>query len=331
MPKILVIRFSSIGDIVLTSPVTRCIKKQLHDAEVHFLTKKQFAPIVASSPYIDKVIEFDNNLSDVKEQLAKENYDHIVDLHHNLRSSLIKKALKTQATSFNKLNFEKWLLVNLKINKLPAVHIVERYFETVRGLGVSNDKEGLDYFIGDNGTLTESVLTKIGSEKFGVVVAGANHSTKKMPSSLMNTVIKDIHHRVIVLGGPDDIPYGDEICENNANSINLCGQLTLAQSAQVVKHSVVVITPDTGLMHIAAAFKKPVLSIWGNTVPEFGMYPYMPGQENNSVIFEVKGLKCRPCSKIGYEKCPKGHFKCMNEQDIIKISNTANNILRSVQ
>jgi ADP-heptose:LPS heptosyltransferase len=76
-------------------------------------------------------------------------------------------------------------------------------------------------------------------------------------------------------------------------------------------------------MHIAAAFKRPVISVWGNTVPEFGMYPYFGSAAVAGKIMEIKGLSCRPCSKIGYKKCPRGHFKCMERQDMQALINAA--------
>jgi ADP-heptose:LPS heptosyltransferase len=80
-------------------------------------------------------------------------------------------------------------------------------------------------------------------------------------------------------------------------------------------------------MHIAAALKKPVVSVWGNTVPAFGMTPYMPGRESNSVILEVNDLRCRPCSKIGFDKCPKGHFQCMRGIDDQAIADAVRSFL----
>jgi len=142
LPKYLVIRFSSIGDIVLTSPVIRMLKKQVPNAEVHFLTKKNFESVVRNNPNIDKVWTTDGSLKDVLSALKKEQFDEIIDLHANLRTWRIKSTLKIKSTSFNKLNFEKWLLVNLKINRLPAIHIVNRYLKAVEHLGVVNDGEG---------------------------------------------------------------------------------------------------------------------------------------------------------------------------------------------
>src|SRR6187402_3424184 len=145
--KILIIRFSSIGDIVLTTPVIRVLKTQLDGAEIHYATKKQFASIFQENPYIDKMHYLDGGLWEFIKVLRAENFDFIVDLHNNLRTRIVKTFLFVKASSFNKLNFKKWLMVKLKINKLPEIHIVDRYLEAAKELGVKNDLLGLDYFI----------------------------------------------------------------------------------------------------------------------------------------------------------------------------------------
>src|ERR1051326_1645307 len=147
MPKLLVIRFSSIGDIVLTTPVLRCLKQQLPGAVVHYLTKENFSGIVRNNPYVDKVHSIKKNVAEAIDELRAEKFDHVIDLHNNLRTAQVKMKLHTPSRSFNKLNMQKWLIVNLKWNCLPAVHIVDRYLETVKPLGVKNDGKGLDHFI----------------------------------------------------------------------------------------------------------------------------------------------------------------------------------------
>src|SRR5690349_8684700 len=146
--KLLIIRFSSIGDIVLTTPVLRCIKQQIPDAEVHYLTKSSFRSVVVHNHYIDKIHFMDNDLKLVINQLKEERFDYVIDLHHNLRTLRVKRALDVPSFSFPKLNIQKWLLVNFKWKSImPDKSIVERYFETVKELGVKNDGRGLDYFI----------------------------------------------------------------------------------------------------------------------------------------------------------------------------------------
>ena len=313
--KILILRFSSIGDIILTSPVVRCLKQQLKNSEIHFLTKKSFVSVVQNNPNIDKVFSFEKDVDEILPELKKENYNWVIDLHHNLRSMQMKRALDKPSKSFNKLNIEKWLLVNLKINRLPNKHIVERYFETVAHIGVKNDLKGLNFFIDVKDEIDISSLPKEFSTGYIALVIGAKHNTKKLPTEKIISICKKINRPIVLIGGKEDMETGEKITSQISNIFNACGKYNLQQSASLIKQAKKVITHDTGMMHIAAAFQKNIISVWGNTVPEFGMYPYMPGNELNSQIVEVENLSCRPCSKIGFEKCPKGHFKCMNEID----------------
>ncbi len=323
MVKFLFIRFSSIGDIVLTTPVIRCLKEQVEEAEIHYLTKKQFAPVLQANPYIDKLHVLGDTLAAVTDKLKEENFDYVIDLHNNLRSRIVKSRLQKVAFSFNKLNREKWLLVNLHINKLPNIHIVDRYMETVRLFDVKNDGKGLDYFIPTEEEVALSSLPADFREGYIGVVLGAQHATKKLPVERLIALCSKIKYPLVLLGGPGDKDIAEVIVKESTGTIyNACGRYSINQSASLVKQAEAIITHDTGLMHIAAAFKKTILSVWGNTVPEFGMYPYEPGP--GSKIFEVTGLSCRPCSKIGFDKCPKKHFKCMNEIDLTEIANIAN-------
>ncbi len=313
--KILILRFSSIGDIVLTSPVVRCLKQQLKNSEIHFLTKKSFVSVVQNNSNIDKVFSFEKDVTEILPKLKKENYDWVIDLHHNLRSMRVKRALDKPSKSFNKLNIEKWLLVNLKINRLPDKHIVERYFETVAHLGIKNDLKGLDFFIDAKDEVDIFSLPKEFSTGYIALVIGAKHNTKKLPTEKIIFICKNLNRPIVLIGGKEDLETGEKITSQISTTFNACGKYNLQQSASLIKQAEKIITHDTGMMHIAAAFQKNIISVWGNTVPEFGMYPYMPGNEINSKIVEVKNLSCRPCSKIGFEKCPKGHFKCMIEID----------------
>lgn len=322
--KVLIIRFSSIGDIVLTTPVIRCLKQQL-DAEVHFLTKQSFRTVLTANPYVDKLITIQKEVTEVIEDLRSEKYDYIIDLHHNLRSWRLKRALGAKSYSFDKINGRKWLMVNFKINWLPNTHIVDRYLKTVRPLGVINDGKGLDYFIPTEDELDISNLTTLIASSHPSIlpptpyiafVIGAAHATKRLPVEKIISICQKIKQPIVLLGGPDDAAHGQEIAKAaGAHVLNACGKLTLNQSASLVRQASKVITHDTGLMHIAAAFQKKIISIWGNTIPEFGMYPYYPEGIDGNKVLEVKGLRCRPCSKIGYDQCPKGHFKCMREME----------------
>ncbi|MDX2071771.1 MAG: glycosyltransferase family 9 protein [Haliscomenobacter sp.] len=328
--KILIIRFSSIGDIVLTTPVVRCLKQQLQ-AEVHFLTKKPFRNILDANPYVDKVYAIKSKISEIGEDLKSEQYDWVIDLHHNLRSFQAKLLLRTANRSFDKINFQKWLMVRFKWDVLPRTHIVNRYLDTVKKLGVQYDGQGLDYFIPE---AQEVQLRNLAAEQnlspelrndllhghYIALVIGAAHATKRLPVKKLIEICQGIQQPVLLLGGPDDRPAAEQIIQaSGPHVVNTCGKYSLHQSASLVRQAQQVITHDTGLMHIAAALRKPIISVWGNTIPEFGMTPFYPdGMEKNTTI-EAKQLSCRPCSKIGFDACPKGHFKCMEQIDLEKI------------
>ncbi len=317
MKKILIIRFSSIGDIVLTTPVVRCLKRQVKNCEVHYLTREAFKPVLENNPYIDKVITIKDAVAEAIPELKTEAYSHIVDLHKNFRSHQVRSKLKVKATSFPKLNVRKWLLVNLKINVMPDIHIVDRYFKAVENLGVINDKQGLDYFLSESDRVGMEQLPESHRRGYVAMVIGGKHKTKQMPTEKVAELITGLDYPVLLMGGAEERDEGERIEQLfDGRVYSVCGRFSINQSASLVKQAKVVITGDTGLMHIAAAFGKPVISIWGNTAPALGMYPYMPGKPERVGMYEVHGLSCRPCSKIGYNACPKKHFKCMMEQDI---------------
>jgi len=327
--KLLIIRFSSIGDIVLTTPVVRCLKKQLPDAEVHFLTKQSFAKIIESNPYVDKVYSLSDNWDHTVNDLKQENYDYIIDLHHNLRTLRLKKDLGIKSFPFNKLNIQKWIYTNLKWNVMPDLHIVDRYMKTVESFGVTNDGEGLDYFIPSNDEVKQKDIPVPHHLGYIGVVIGAAHNTKKLPLEKLKELCSKIDHPIILLGGKEDNENGKQIAALDPIKIyNACGKFNLNESADLVRKAKLIITHDTGLMHIAAAFKKKIISVWGNTVPQFGMYPYYGKYQIQNARFEINGLRCRPCSKIGYAKCPKGHFKCMRQISMDAIAEAARQLLK---
>lgn len=326
--KILILRFSSIGDIILTTPVVRCLKTQLPNCELHYATKKSFQSILINNPYIDVVHVLESNLSIFIDTLKKENFDLVIDLHHNLRTSIIKFRIGVPAHSFHKLNIEKFLLVHLRINRMPDIHIVDRYMATVSSLQVKNDGMGLDYFIASADEVDAASLPS----KFVAIVIGAKFATKRLPNHKIAAICDRLQQPIVLLGGKEDIQNAIAIMELcKSKMLNLCGKLSLNQSASVLKQAELVITHDTGLMHIAAAFNANIISIWGNTIPAFGMYPYLPANtRSKQIIIENKALKCRPCSKIGFEQCPKGHFNCMEKIDIAKVVENVNSIIATI-
>lgn len=324
--KILIIRLSSIGDIVLTTPVIRAVKQQVPGVELHFLTKKANENVVLPNPHIDKVHVYDSKSKKaVFEELKAEHFDYIIDLQRNHRSRQVLRNVKVHSSTFRKLNFRKWLSVRLKLNFLPDVHIVERYFENLYEINVRNDKKGLEFYIPDDAGFDEDDLPMVFEDGFVAVVLAGQYETKRIPAEKIIEIGSILHKPIMLLGGKDVINVGEDIvAELGDRAYNGCGKYTLYQSCSILKQADCVITGDTGLMHIAAAFEKPTAVLWGNTIPEFGMYPYMPGNRNNFRNFEVCPLRCRPCSKLGHHKCPRKHFKCMNEIPATEVADWIN-------
>ena len=317
--KILIIRFSSIGDIVLTTPVIRCLKEQLDNTEIHFLTKAKHQNLLAANPYINKMHLLEENLQDIIPQLQVEKFNLLIDLHNNIRTQLVKQSLRIKSYTLNKINLKKWLLVNFKFDLMPNVHIVDRKIKAVAPLGIKNDYNGLDYFIPKEHEYPISKLPEGFRNGFVAIVLAGTYFTKRLPAEKHLEIIEKADLPYVLIGGENENSLAEEICsQTNGKVLNLCGKLNINESASVVKNARVVVTNDTGLMHIAAAFKKKIISIWGSTVPDLGMFPYFP--DPVSKMQKVDGIKCQPCSKIGRQQCPKKHFNCMLNQDSSEIA-----------
>jgi ADP-heptose:LPS heptosyltransferase len=316
--KVLIVRFSSIGDIVLTSPVVRCVKKQLGN-KVHFITKSKFRSTLEHNPHIDKIYTINKEITEILHLLKKEKYDLVIDLHKNLRSKRLIMGLGAKSISFDKINIEKWLRVHTRLNLLPKKHLVDRYFESLKSIGVTNDGEGLSYHHG----LTEyDIADLMPSDRYVAIVLGATYYTKRIPTEKLEIIIKNSALKCVLLGGNDVKELSAKLKAKYPEVLNLCGQVSLNESAALVLNSKYTVTGDTGLMHMAAAFKTPTMVFWGSTAYELGMYPYYGSNYAVKSIHMVnKNINCSPCSKIGKDVCPKGHFKCMldlPEQEIIK-------------
>jgi ADP-heptose:LPS heptosyltransferase len=291
------------------------------NAEVHLLTKKAHVNLIENNIYISKYFLLDKSISRILPDLQIEKYDFIIDLHNNLRSKRIILGLGIKSLTFNKLNIRKWLLVKLKLNFLPNEHLIDRYFHAIKKLGVANDGAGIDFFIPEKDKVATSTFPSSHQNGYVAFVIGANYSTKRLPIYKIVSLCKKINKPIILLGWKTEQMYGMQIMHEHPDLVyNGCGSYNINQSASIIEQASAVITHDTGLMHVAAAFNKKILSIWGNTVPAFGMTPYLDSPPYS--IHEVQGLSCRPCSKIGFSKCPKGHFKCMNmidEEEIVMV------------
>jgi len=310
--KVLVIRFSSIGDIVLTTPVMRGLHEQL-GAEVHFLTKALYKDLVSHNRHVFHVHTFNESLSEVTAELVSHDFDYIIDLHKNIRSKKIVSVLKSKTYTVDKRSLDRWLLVTMKIDRLKGNHIVDRYMNTVLALGVKKDSKGLDIFLPENGYKNQDL-----PDSFIVLVVGTKHKTKDIPIQLAKDIVSNLQENVVLIGGKEHKETADAIAINTS-VFNLVGKTSLLDSIAILALAKVVITPDTGMMHITAALKKPIIAIYGSTASSLGFTPYMPENEDLYKIIEEKTLSCRPCTKMGRNSCPKNHFNCMNNLDYLTV------------
>ncbi|TAE48106.1 MAG: glycosyltransferase family 9 protein [Bacteroidetes bacterium] len=309
--KLLILRFSSIGDIVLTTPVIRSIKKAHPDWEIHYFTKPAFRQVLESNPYIDRLHLLEKDLGKQLQSLRKEGFTYIIDLHHNLRTLRIKRSLRLPSATFDKQNIAKFLLVRFKKTFRPIPHIVTRYTDTLRKLNIGSDGEGLDFFLPEGyEAKAKEILANQSFNNPLAVVLGAQHRTKRWLPAHFITSLNQIGQPVVLIGGPDARNEADEIAAGlQVPCMDAVARYDLLTSAALMKQCRAVITHDTGFMHIAAAFHMKTYVLWGSTVPALGMTPY----QTEHYSLENQSLSCRPCSKLGHDACPLGHFRCMTE------------------
>ncbi|MEM7367231.1 MAG: glycosyltransferase family 9 protein [Bacteroidota bacterium] len=303
------------GDIVLTTPVIRSIKRAHPNWELHFLTKPAYQDLLIHNPYIDHLHLLEDQFGKQIGRLREEAFDYLIDLHNNLRTLRLRLGLRIPTTTFNKQNLAKYKMVRFKKRKLVISHIVQRYGECLNRLEVELDEEGLDLFLPDDlnrwakGQLSEAHCLA-DAEKCLAVVLGATFATKRWIPEYFAQTIEGLQRPVLLLGGKDARAEADIILEKlHVPVFDAVGKFDLLKSAALLRQCQEVLTHDTGFMHIAAAFGMKTYSLWGSTVPELGMTPYKTPHR----LIENKELGCRPCSKIGFDRCPKGHFRCMKE------------------
>ena len=316
--KILVVRFSSIGDIVLTSPVVRCLKSQLN-SKVHFLTKSKYECILRNNIFIDRIHTIDDSINDVIEDLKLEDYDYIVDLHNNIRSYQLR-SLGTKTFKVCKESFKKLIYIKLGINLLSNDHVVDRYMKTVEALSVKNDNKGLEYFLDRDVEVSFDT-----DQKYLIWCIGASFNNKKIGIKQISEACSKVNLPVVLIGGSEDSICANNIIESSSNNkiSNFCGLLSLDESAFLIKKSSLVISNDTGPMHIAAAFKKAIISLWGCTKPSLGFYPYMTNSDSIMIVSEKSK---RPCSKHG-SHCRYNSKGCINYISSKEISEAISDLI----
>ena len=308
--KILILQLESIGNVVLSSAVVRCLKQQLPVAAIHYATRPAYQSVIAYNPYIAKKHYLAGSLYELILELRTERFDYVIDLQNTFMTGLIRVALGTRSFSVEKQTIPQWLHTRWKINTLIGDHVVDRYMRTVETLGVENDGQGLDYFIPYKDEVETAWLPETHQSDFVAYAIGGHHQTRRLPVWRMIELCRKINYPIVLLGDKADRGAGDELVQalGEHQIYNACGLYNLNQSASLLQRARVVFSHDTGLMHIAAAFRKKVYSIWGSTTPQLGFYPY----KTSYVRLETPGLGCRPCSASRTGSCPMNHFKCMN-------------------
>lgn len=288
--KILIIRFSSIGDIILTTPAIRCIKLQYKNVELHYLTKYKYKDILLHNPYLDSCHYFDNNFSEVIKNLKQEKYDIIIDLHNNMRSKMLRLALATKNYVYNKENFKKFLLINFGLN-FSKLHTVDRYFLPLKDLQIKNDNNGLDIIIDDNCNVDFNT-----SQKYISWCIGGSFENKKLSDEQIVYVCNKLNLPIVFIGGPNEYDLAEKIITKSSNNklYNFCGKINFSESSFLVKKSNLLLTNDTSILHVGSAFKIPTISFWGCTKPELGFSSYL-----NPISHEICSENTRPCSKHG--------------------------------
>ncbi len=307
LKKILIIRLSSMGDVLLTTPLIRSIKKQNPNIQIDFVVKSEFFELLKNNPYLKNIYKYSKEISDKQElikTLKSNNYERVIDLQNNNRSRQINYRLRKKTFQFNKNNFKKFLLVHFKINRLKKAPLIPvRY---AKAAGIKLDNEGLEIFT-DN--IADSRLEL--NEKYIGLCPGAKHFTKRWPKEYfidLGKMLETSGYKVALFGSVDESETIKEIESQLGNPLNLCND-SILQTAANMKMCKAIYTNDSGSMHLSCAVDVPVIAFFGSTVKEFGFYPY----KNQNVVLEIEDLPCRPCTHIGRNSCPLKHFKCMKE------------------
>lgn len=335
--SIVVFRLSSIGDIVLTSPLVRAVRSDIGPkARLDFVVRREFAELVRSNHHLSVVHEYDastgwKGLRELNATLRAEHYGLVIDLHDSIRSRYLRTCCGANAiTVVNKRKWERWKLVHWKKNSYCGiVSVPERYIETVSAFGIADDGRGLELFVPD--TVQTSVARKMAalshysSEHVIGLCPGAKHFTKRWQkekfAELGVRLIRSHKARILLFGGPaerDDCAFVTSEIASVAgyeSVADFSGKFSILETAAAFDSCDVIVSNDSGLMHVAAARKKKIVALFGSTVREFGFAPY--GTE--STIVERPRLGCRPCSHIGRSACPLRHFRCMNDISVDEV------------
>lgn len=319
--RILCVRFSAMGDIILTSHMIRLLKQRFPDAAIDFLVKKKYASLIQYNPNIHQKFVFDTEkgFSDILRlirQIRKQHYDAVIDLQRNFRSVVVSFFSGAQwKFKYRPKRWERFWLVHFHRDIYREVKPVPlRYLETLSPWDIKDDEKGIELFVKASArNSVEKILEKAcmkKNEEIVLLAPGAGRNTKRWPAERYGEVgdyFNNRGKRVILVGGKMDRSCADEVSESmKTSSLNFAGQFSLMETAALIKKAIILVTNDTGLMHMGIALNRKVISIFGPTTHHLGFMPF----RGRSIVVE-KSMPCRPCSYHGTEKCPQGHFRCM--------------------
>jgi len=314
--RILCVRFSSIGDVLLTTPLVRALHRRHPDAELYFVTKQAMAPLVVENPHLTQVIELGakERIADLARRLWVLRPTHALDLHGSLRSTALRWLVPCQWSGYSKRKFARTTLIATKVNVYgKPVPVPERYFEAARDLDVQPDGGPPEFFLAPAARAHMAHwLAEVGLDPkpFAVIAPGAAHATKRWPIphwQALTDRLRQLGYGVVAVGGPQDRELVDAL---GARVINVAGEFTLQETGACLARAAVLVSGDTGVMHMASGVGTPVVALFGPTVEPFGFFPYT----KRAAVLE-RDLSCRPCSAMGTERCPLGHHRCL--QDIL--------------
>ncbi len=312
----------------MTSPIIRCVKEQLK-TELHYITSSRYKALIEESKHLDKIYTFDNDWTELKDQLKNENYNLVIDLHKTAKTIRLGSSLGKPVIHFHKATLEKWLQLKFRINRLPEGHLIDRFFKGVGRIKVFNDGKGLELFLNSNmESRTMKLIDRLNiNGAYTAIAIGGAKWTKQIPIELCVDYINSSTEPIVLLGGEDVLDKSKRIVEYSQRHINnFVGNQSLSESAVLLRQSRLVLTGDTGMMHMAAVFQKPIIVMYGSTSPIFGMYPYSDRGDEHVKFLLPDHLSCWPCSKSGRHKCPKEHARCVYDWKAFDIQTEINKL-----